>query len=306
MKRRSGGAAGKILTLLLLLCGAGTVYLLYNTNLLPVKYLALITAGAVVLILLVGFLTWDFHSRGKFVLGLFLWFAVLMVFAVAVIYVRQTHSTMAEITSAEKEVSAMGVFVKTDNAASSLPETSGVTYGVLRTLDRENTDAALSRIQEQTGTAPETAEYDGLTELVDSVVSDETGAIILNEAYLDVIRELDGYQQLDSMIKEIATENVETEVKRPAQVVQTQGQGTGNSADGASDADASDSDDSGTEEVALAQTAPPVNNKDVIVIYVSGIDNRGGIVAKSRSDVNIVAVANLGTHQMLLINTPRD
>ena len=41
-------------------------------------------------------------------------------------------------------------------------------------------------------------------------------------------------------------------------------------------------------------------------IYVSGIDNRGGIVAKSRSDVNIIVTANTATRQLLLVSTPRD
>ena len=48
-------------------------------------------------------------------------------------------------------------------------------------------------------------------------------------------------------------------------------------------------------------------NKDrVFTMYISGIDSRSGLIAKSRSDVNIIATVNVDTRQVLLISTPRD
>lgn len=41
-------------------------------------------------------------------------------------------------------------------------------------------------------------------------------------------------------------------------------------------------------------------------VYISGIDSRSGLIAKSRSDVNIVATVNTETRQVLLVSTPRD
>ena len=41
-------------------------------------------------------------------------------------------------------------------------------------------------------------------------------------------------------------------------------------------------------------------------VYISGIDNRGDLIEKSRSDVNIIATLNADTKQCLLVNTPRD
>ena len=45
---------------------------------------------------------------------------------------------------------------------------------------------------------------------------------------------------------------------------------------------------------------------DTFTVFISGIDTWGGISAKSRSDVNILATVNTKTHQVLLISTPRD
>lgn len=46
--------------------------------------------------------------------------------------------------------------------------------------------------------------------------------------------------------------------------------------------------------------------KEPFVIYISGIDTYGKISSVARSDVNMIAVVNPTTKQVLLINTPRD
>ena len=46
--------------------------------------------------------------------------------------------------------------------------------------------------------------------------------------------------------------------------------------------------------------------KEPFVVYLSGVDNRGDLTEKARSDVNILAVVNPTTKQAVLINTPRD
>ena len=293
-RRRFGGPAGKILTLLLILAAAGVGLIVRNTNMIPTKYLVLGGIIVGVLIGVVGYLTWNFNHRGKFVIGLFLWFAILMVLAVAAMYVTQTRTTITDIATPEMEVSEMGLFVAQTSTAATTADTAGATVGILRDLDRENTNAAIEKFSEDLGSTPATMEYDGLTELVDGLVSGETGAIILNTAYLDVIRDLEGYAALDSMIRQVETKSVET-VPEPAVTQPTVAYG--GSSEGVVGSDSTDG-----SQAAVAENV----NKDVIVVYISGIDNRGGIVAKSRSDVNIVAVANMKTKQMLLINTPRD
>ena len=46
--------------------------------------------------------------------------------------------------------------------------------------------------------------------------------------------------------------------------------------------------------------------KEPFVIYLSGVDNRGELTEKARSDVNILAVVTPATKRVALINTPRD
>jgi LCP family protein required for cell wall assembly len=86
------------------------------------------------------------------------------------------------------------------------------------------------------------------------------------------------------MIRQIAVENVETAIAQPS-------------------VDTTQQTDTEEEETAQKTTT---GTDDVYTIFVSGIDNRGGIVAKSRSDVNIIVTANMTTRQLLLVSTPRD
>ena len=46
--------------------------------------------------------------------------------------------------------------------------------------------------------------------------------------------------------------------------------------------------------------------KEPFVVYLSGVDTRGDLTEKARSDVNIIAAVNPKTKQVVLINTPRD
>ena len=46
--------------------------------------------------------------------------------------------------------------------------------------------------------------------------------------------------------------------------------------------------------------------KEPFVVYLSGVDTRGELTEKARSDVNIIAAVNPETKQVVLINTPRD
>lgn len=46
--------------------------------------------------------------------------------------------------------------------------------------------------------------------------------------------------------------------------------------------------------------------KESFVFYISGIDTRGKIGSKSRSDVNILVAVNPNTGKILMLNTPRD
>lgn len=58
--------------------------------------------------------------------------------------------------------------------------------------------------------------------------------------------------------------------------------------------------------VEIENEAVDASMTEPFAVYLSGIDVYGDITQESRSDVNIVAVVNPTSHQVLLITTPRD
>ncbi len=152
--------------------------------------------------------------------------------------------------------------------------TKGDTYGILQALDRTNTDGAVAHLKSQFDTDVNTVEFPGLTELADGLLNGQVQALILNQAYVEVLSEMEGYTDIQSKIKEVGTVDVENVIaekdEEPVKPVETAGGGK------------------------------------IYTIYISGIDTRGEMTASSRSDVNIVATINTETKQILLVSTPRD
>ena len=286
MERRGGGVAGKIIAAIFLLISLAFAGLLVYTKLIPTVMLAVIGVILLVFVLIVGMLTWNRHNLIRFIIGTFLAVVLSAVYILGSVYIYKTTFTISQISGVNTEVAQVGIYVKSDDQADSVEAAKGYTYGILSDLDRGNTDSALEKIKEETGEEVTVSEYRGLTELVDGLTRGETGAIILNQAYLGIIEEMDGYSDLESRIRQIAIENVETviETETPAMNEEETAENTG------------------TQQ----KSTSSVKKGDVYTIYISGIDNRGGIVAKSRSDVNIIVTANTATNQMLLVSTPRD
>lgn len=283
MERESGGIAGKIIAAVFLLVSAAFVGLLVYTKLVPAVIVAVIGVVLLIFVILVTVLTWNRHNLVRFIIGTVLAVLFSVLFIVGGVYLHKTTSTLSKISGVETEIAQVGIYVRAQDSADSLAATSGYKYGIITDLDRENTDKTLEAIKTELGSEIQVQEYRGLTELVDGLRREETGAIILNQAYISVLEEIDGYGDIASQMREISVKHVETVIETANNPSENQNTGAGE------------------------QVQPDVEaTGEIYTVYISGIDNRGGLVAKSRSDVNIIAVANTKTHQLLLVSTPRD
>ena len=105
--------------------------------------------------------------------------------------------------------------------------------------------------------------------MADALYDDEVQAIILNEGYIPLLTEQENYKDFSDrtrILYEYVTEHEITPVKPSGAIT-----------------------------------------KNPFMVYCSGTDERDSdINAKSRSDVNILAVVNPKSRQILLVNTPRD
>ena len=66
------------------------------------------------------------------------------------------------------------------------------------------------------------------------------------------------------------------------------------------------SSDVDNNQIALNPDIKLSSDEDTFILYLSGIDVWGSVNTTSRSDVNILAIVNMSSGKILLVNTPRD
>ena len=192
---------------------------------------------------------------------------MIIVSAIGVYYLSIGYGKAKDLTGANTQIDVVNVYVMKDDAATTLGDAADYTYGILAVLDRENTNKTLANVEKILGKSVKTEEYEGYIQLVEALFEGEVNAIVLNEAYLDPLVEHEKYVGFEALTKVLHNDSHTT----------------------------------------IIIVDPDKNVSDEpFAIYLSGIDIEGDIGKKSRSDVNIIAVINPKTRNVLLINTPRD
>ena len=274
-RRRNDWIPGAVITIIVIMLSVVFMGLLAMTKMIPTIYMLIIGIVLAVIAAIIWLLVWQTRYTGRFIGGTVLAVIMIVILAFGGFYINKTRSAISNISGETTEVTQMAVYVKSDDAADSVEATAGYTYGILSSLDRENTDGAVAHLNSQFGTEVQTKEYAGLTELADGILNGEVNAMLLNSGYLSVYEDMDGYTDFSTKIKEVGTVDVESTIQS-------------------------------AEESTPIEPITTANGGKVYTIYLSGIDTRGEMTAKSRSDVNIIATVNTDTHEILLVSTPRD
>ena len=274
-RTRNDWIPGAVITIIVIMLSVVFMGLLAMTKMIPTIYMLIIGIVLAVIAAIIWLLVWHTRYTGRFIGGTVLAVIMIAILAFGGFYINKTRSAISNISGETTEVTQMAVYVKSDDAADSVEATAGYTYGILSSLDRENTDGAVAHLNSQFGTEVQTKEYAGLTELADGILNGEVNAMLLNSGYLSVYEDMDGYTDFSTKIKEVGTVDVESTIQS-------------------------------AEESTPIEPITTANGGKVYTIYLSGIDTRGEMTAKSRSDVNIIATVNTDTHEILLVSTPRD
>ena len=137
-------------------------------------------------------------------------------------------------------------------------------FGALANADVENTTALLAKLKEGLGSDVKHTPYETVPELVQALYDGEVDAIILNQGYIALLEEMEEFSDFSQQTRIFY------------------------------------------EFTTLREVAPiapnPAITREPFVIYCSGIDARQtDINIKSLSDVNILAVVNPETRQVLLL-----
>ena len=181
--------------------------------------------------------------------------------------IAQANNMLSMITGGNTRVDKMAVAVLADDSAETIEDTIGYNFGVQFQQGGDNIQTAVNNLQEELGTDLTLTECDSVQDQAQELFDGNVGAIIYNEAYTELMD--DAVEGFSDNVKIIYEMDIKTELNL----------GGGN-------------DDTLT--------------KEPFTVYISGIDTYGEVSETSRSDVNIIAVVNPTTHQILLITTPRD
>lgn len=269
-RKRTGADHFGLFTLFLLLAASLALYIrLMATGMLSNLYLIILMVVLIVLnaVSVIVQLPLRRNKAGKLIMGI-----VSLLLSGAMLYgvvaVNSVQSALSKIVGKMTETEITEVRVMNDNPATSMGDTKGYTFGYIADADTKNTQNILDEISKSFGTI-KSKEYSSMTALADALYDDEVDAILINQGYVDLLTEKDGYTDFRDQTRVLYTYTTTHEV-----------------------------------DPIVPNTSI---TKEPFVVYCSGIDARvDDISTKSRSDVNILTVVNPTTKQILLVNTPRD
>lgn len=270
--RRNGGRIETVINLLALVLFAvlavGFVATAISTQFLtPALIVVLI---AVVCLLLVGVLLLRRSRRGAVrACGSVLAMALCLVFALGIGYIRIGLNTLGRITSTDaSQTLAMSVYVK-EGDDRAVEDVLSAPLGILAT-DQDNTQAAITKLEQEYSVTLTTQPYTSPAELVDGLENGQVDAILVAQTRLGVLEDMEDYAPILAGLREVKTFQIQLSDNQQA-----------------------------------TQSAPPVDT--VFTVYISGNDTRSNDINDTqRSDVNIIATVNPKTRQVLLLSTPRD
>lgn len=237
-----------------------------DTNMVPFLYLG--AFGLIMLFLGVLFVVMQRWKTTSVIADILS--AMLVFISIAgCIYIDKMDSTIKNIATVSASADEIGVYVLSEDPAQELADVAGYEFGIASSIDRTNTEKALDEIEESLGEEPEVSEYGDVFELLDAIQDNEVGVIVINTAYIGTAADAENYAWAEDGLRLLTSYQYESEEEQTA-------------------------------------TSKPDEDSDSFIMYLSGIDTYGSISTRSRSDVNILAVVNTDTKNILLLSTPRD
>lgn len=271
-----------IIVLLVIAAEVLSGFQIWNLNMLPEKYFfLLITAFAVLDILIVLLLFTRKSDQKKFGAAGFMGSLLAILVIAGLVILGQVISKVEETVNAvtqEAEVTAVvDVYTLKESPADNIKDVAEASFALTESFDWENTKKAIDALKKELETEILEKKYPNVFAMVDALYNGEVDAMVLNSAYVDILEEMEIYADFSERVKILWSYNVHEVVKEEVKEV--------------------------TEsEVNIEEKT----GKEPFVVYLSGSDTRSKVLKTSRSDVNILAVVNPETEQILLINTPRD
>lgn len=286
-----------VIWIMQLLVEALTFGIIWKLDMLPALYMTVVAVLFVLLWLLVGGLLFVGKKPGIGRRMTALLLAALIVFgcAGASSAVTRLKQTMSNVTGKTEITTVMTVYVRADDPAQEIQDASAYTFAILKNIGAEKTRQAIAALEETCGATLMTAEYEIVTDMANALYNGTVDAILMSGAYAETLEDMDGYGDFSSKTRVLHEVSIVGQADMSQNPLQPEGPLTTRPVVGEDKKDPNQ----GSSEPASVTNSP-------FVVYLSGNDTRSTTLVTSRSDVNILAVVNPVTKQILLVNTPRD
>lgn len=261
---------GTVAMLLLLLASAFLIFQLYRSQMLEKIWLYVIIGVLALfnIIQMIVQLPLRRNKLGKFIFGL-----IAIVLSAGMLYASiatgSVQNAISKISGMLMQKEVTSVIVMADDPAQSIEDAGDYTFGYLKDTADDIMQDLYQQTKQQIGHEISTTSYASPAELAEALYKGEVGAILLHRGYISVLEKNDQFKTFSTDTRILCEYTTERQIVK---------------------------DNSQKLDVAKP-----------FVVYCSGIDARqSDINAKSLSDVNIIAAVNPQTHEIVLINTPRD
>lgn len=202
--------AGKLITLIQLILAVGLIAVIWNSGLVPTKYLVAII---IVLLILFGVTFGLQYVKNKvYIVGIVLSIILSILQAIGIVYMLKADKLMADVGGANYKTDNMIVVVKKDNPASNLMDASMYRFGIQTTVDQENTQTMLDNINKALGREVKVEQYGTVQELANALLEGRVDAAVYNQALDGLIT--DSIEDYSEQVRVLYQYGIETELEQ--------------------------------------------------------------------------------------------
>lgn len=202
--------AGKMITLIQLILAVGLIAVIWNSGLLPTKYLVAII---VVLLILFGVTFGLQYVKNKaYIVGIVISIILSILQAIGIVYMMKADKLMADVGGARYKTDNMIVVVKKDDPASNLMDASMYRFGTQTAVDQENTQTMLDNINKALGREVKVEQYGTVQELANALLEGRVDAAVYNQALDGLIT--DSIEDYSDKVRVLYHYGIETELEQ--------------------------------------------------------------------------------------------
>lgn len=202
--------AGKLITLIQLILAVGLIAVIWNSGLLPTKYLVAII---IVLLILFGVTFGLQYVKNKvYIVGIVLSIILSILQVIGIVYMLKADKLMADVGGANYKTDNMIVVVKKDNPASNLMDASMYRFGTQTAVDQENTQIMVDNINTSLGREVKIEQYGTVQELANALLEGRVDAAIYNQALDGLITDV--IEDYSEQVRVLYQYGIETELEQ--------------------------------------------------------------------------------------------